>query len=155
LVLQAVLARVGCGNNPGAGRQRLTYNRPHEWRDQGIILAVRLHGETSAIVEVLTREQGRHAGLVRGGRSRSMRPILQPGNQITVNWRARLSEHLGMFQIEADDLTAGLVMEDRTALAGLKAACAIAVMSPPEGEGHPQGPCRLSSPAERIRQFAR
>jgi DNA repair protein RecO (recombination protein O) len=109
-----------------------------EWRDQGIVLAVRPHGETSAIVEVLTAEQGRHAGLVRGARSRSMRPILQPGNQITVNWRARLSEHLGMFQIEADDLTAGMVMEDRTALAGLNSACAIAVMALPEREAHPR-----------------
>jgi DNA repair protein RecO (recombination protein O) len=109
-----------------------------EWSDSGIVLAVRPHGETSAIVEVLTALNGRHAGLVRGGRSRSMRPVLQPGNQIAVTWRARLADHLGMFVIEAENLGAGAVMEDRTALAGLNAACALAVMALPEREAHAQ-----------------
>ncbi|MHA6288718.1 DNA repair protein RecO [Maricaulis sp. CAU 1757] len=107
-----------------------------DWRDTGIILAVRSHGETSAIVEVLTAEHGRHAGLVRGGRSRRMRPVLQPGNQVAVSWRARLEDHLGSFQIEGESLGAGAVMEDRVALAGLNAACALAVMCLPEREAH-------------------
>lgn len=108
-----------------------------EWRDKGIVLTVRPHGETSAIVEILTEAQGRHAGLVKGARSRAMRPILQPGNTVTVTWRARLAEHLGMFQIEADHLGAGAVMDDRVALAGLNSACALAVMALPEREAHP------------------
>lgn len=108
-----------------------------EWRDKGIVLTVRPHGETSAIVEILTESQGRHAGLVKGARSRAMRPILQPGNMVTVTWRARLAEHLGMFQIEADHLGAGAVMDDRVALAGLNSACALAVMALPEREAHP------------------
>lgn len=108
-----------------------------EWRDKGIVLAVRPHGETSAIVEILTESQGRHAGLVKGARSKAMRPILQPGNEVTVAWRARLAEHLGTFQIEADHLGAGAVMEDRAALAGLNSACALAVMALPEREAHP------------------
>ncbi|HKD20553.1 MAG TPA: recombination protein O N-terminal domain-containing protein, partial [Rhizomicrobium sp.] len=61
-----------------------------EWSDDAIVLAVRAHGETSAIVETLTREHGRHAGLVRGGASRRMRAILQPGNTLHAHWRARL-----------------------------------------------------------------
>jgi DNA repair protein RecO (recombination protein O) len=108
-----------------------------EWRDSGIVLSVRPHGETSAIVEILTETQGRHAGLVKGARSRAMRPVLQPGNQVTVTWRARLAEHLGTFQVEADHLGAGAVMDDRAALAGLNAACALAVMALPEREAHP------------------
>jgi DNA repair protein RecO len=50
-----------------------------EWRDEGIILGTRRHGETSAILEVMTRAHGRHLGLVRGGRSRKQQPVLQPG----------------------------------------------------------------------------
>jgi DNA repair protein RecO (recombination protein O) len=107
-----------------------------EWSDSGIILAVRPHGETSAIIEVLTPGQGRHAGLVKGARSRTLRPILQPGNEIRVAWRARLAEHLGQFQVEPDSLGAGVVMEDRTALAGLNAACAMAILALPEREQH-------------------
>lgn len=53
-----------------------------EWRDEGIILGTRKHGETSAILEVMTRAHGRHLGLVRGGRSRKQQPVLQPGNRV-------------------------------------------------------------------------
>ena len=66
-----------------------------DWRDEGILLAVRRHGETSAIIEVFTHEHGRHAGVVRGGTSRRIAPALQPGAQLDVHWRARRAEHLG------------------------------------------------------------
>ncbi len=51
-----------------------------EWRDEGLIVSVRRHGEHSAIVEAMTRQHGRHLGLVRGGRSARMTAALQPGN---------------------------------------------------------------------------
>ncbi|MEN0040089.1 MAG: DNA repair protein RecO [Pseudomonadota bacterium] len=82
-----------------------------EWTDQGIVLGVRKHGETSVVAELMTRERGRHLGLVQGGRSRTMRPVLQPGNRVTATWRARLDEHLGQFKIEADRLRAARLME--------------------------------------------
>ncbi len=107
-----------------------------EWSDTGIILAVRPHGETSAIIDVLTPGQGRHAGLVKGARSRTMRPILQPGNRVQLTWRARLAEHLGHFAVEGEELAAGAVMESRLSLAGLNAACALAVLALPEREVH-------------------
>ena len=80
-----------------------------DWYDEGIILSTRSHGETNAIVEVLTRAHGRHLGLVRGGRSRRQRPALQPGNVVKARWRARLAEHLGKvvlypFAIQAPQL---------------------------------------------------
>lgn len=107
-----------------------------EWTGDGIVLAVRPHGETSAIVDLLTEQQGRHAGLVRGGRSRAARPVLQPGNRVHATWRARLADHLGNFDIEADRLVAGELMEDRLALAGLNAACSMACLALPEREPH-------------------
>src|SRR4051812_49522415 len=64
-----------------------------EWTDEGIVLGVRRHGESSAIVELLTREHGRHLGLVRGGAGKRMRPLLQPGNSVTTVWRARPDQH--------------------------------------------------------------
>ena len=63
------------------------------WNSEGYVLSVRKHGETSAIIDVLTSDYGRHLGLVRGGISRKIRPILQPGTKINVEWSARLSEH--------------------------------------------------------------
>ena len=71
-----------------------------EWRDQGILLSSRTHGETSVIIEVFTPTRGRHAGVVRGGTSRKMTPVLQPGAQLDLTWRARLEDHMGAYQAE-------------------------------------------------------
>lgn len=91
-----------------------------EWRDEGIILGTRKHGETSAILEVMTRQRGRHLGLVRGGRSRKLQPLLQPGNEVEVLWRARLDEHLGTFQVEGRELNAARLFESSIAVYGLQ-----------------------------------
>ncbi len=106
-----------------------------QWRDEGIILGVRGHGETSAIVEALTEAHGRCLGLVRGGRSRRMRPVLQAGNIVSLHWHARLEEHLGHFQLEPVSLHAGFIMDDRLKLAGLSTLTALAQILP-EREPH-------------------
>lgn len=106
-----------------------------EWRDEGVILAVRRHGETSAIAEILTAEHGRCLGLVRGGRSRHQRPVLQPGNLVQVTWRARLEEQLGTYVLDALALKAGAIMDDPFRLAGLSAIVGLAQLLP-EREPH-------------------
>jgi DNA repair protein RecO (recombination protein O) len=106
-----------------------------EWRDEGVILSVRRHGETSAIAEVLTAEHGRCLGLVRGGRSRRQRPVLQPGNLVQATWRARLDEHLGNFTLEALSLRAGAILDEPFRLAGLTTMAGLAQLLP-EREPH-------------------
>lgn len=108
-----------------------------DWRDQGIVLSTRKHGETSVILEVFTPDHGRHAGVVRGGISRKMTPILQPGGQVDVAWRARLEEHIGSFTVEPVRSRA-LALSDRFSLAGLNAVTALLGFSLPEREPHPQ-----------------
>lgn len=95
-----------------------------EWRDEGIILGTRKHGETSVILEVMTRAHGRHLGMVRGGRSRKAQPVLQAGNRVDLIWRARLDEHLGMFQVEALELNAARLFESACAVYGLQTLAA-------------------------------
>ena len=90
-----------------------------EWRDEGIVLGVKRHGETSAIVEVMTRAHGRHLGLVRGGRSTRFQSLLQQGNSLDLVWRARLDEHLGAYAIEPLVLRAGRLIASALALNGL------------------------------------
>jgi len=109
-----------------------------DWTDQGVVIRVRPHGETSAIIELLTPSKGRHAGLVRGGRSRRLRGVLQPGNQVRATWRARLEEHLGYFEIEAAEPFPAHLLDDRLALSGLNAACALLSLAAPEREAHPK-----------------
>ncbi|TCL00481.1 DNA replication and repair protein RecO [Shimia isoporae] len=106
-----------------------------DWRDQGFVLSTRKHGETSVILEVFTPEHGRHAGVVRGGVSRKMTPILQPGHQLDVTWRARLEDHLGSFTVEPVRSRA-TVLSDRMALAGLNAVTALLAFCLPEREVH-------------------
>jgi DNA repair protein RecO (recombination protein O) len=95
-----------------------------EWRDEGIILGTRRHGETSAILEVMTRAHGRHLGIVRGGRSRKQQPVLQAGNRVDLAWRARLDEHLGTFQAEPLELNAARLFESAVAVYGLQTLAA-------------------------------
>ena len=95
-----------------------------EWRDEGIILGTRRHGETSAILEVMTRAHGRHLGLVRGGRSRKQQPVLQPGNRVELQWRARLDEHLGVFQVDAIELNAARLFDRAVSVFGLQTIAA-------------------------------
>lgn len=91
-----------------------------EWQDEGLILGVRKHGETSAIVEAMTAKHGRHMGLVRGGRSSRMRPILQPGNFATLQWRARLEDQLGTYTVEASELLAASLMSSQLGIYGIQ-----------------------------------
>jgi len=107
-----------------------------EWQDEGTLIGSRPHGETSAIIEVFTAQHGRHAGVLRGGASRKVAAMLQPGSQVTVNWRARLDDHLGVFQAEPLRSRAGL-MADRLALAGLNAICAMLRFALPERAAYP------------------
>ena len=109
-----------------------------DWRDQGILLSVRRHGETSAIIDTFTASHGRHAGVVRGGTSRRIAPILQPGAQLDLSWRARLEEHLGSFTVEPLRSRAAAAMSGRLALAGLNAVVSLLSFCLPEREPHPR-----------------
>ncbi len=101
-----------------------------EWTDEGIVLGVRRHGESSAIVELLTRGHGRHLGLVRGGAGSRMRPLLQPGNSVRAVWRARLDEHLGYYQIEGTRLRAAAVLASSHAVYGVTHMASLARLLP-------------------------
>lgn len=107
-----------------------------EWHDEGVLLAVCPRGESSAIIEVFTAQHGRHAGVVRGGASRRLQPILQPGAQLSVRWRARLDGHIGAFVAEPMRSRMG-VLGDRLALGGLSSICALLRVALAEREPHP------------------
>jgi DNA repair protein RecO (recombination protein O) len=109
------------------------------WTDEGIVLGVRRHGEANAILEVMTVEHGRHLGLVRGGSGSRMRPVLQPGNAVRVEWRARLDEHLGHFTVEAVRLRTADLMAAAHAVYGvthLAALCRLLPERDPHAELH-------------------
>ncbi len=107
------------------------------WADDGIFLSGRPHGESSVIADIFTRENGRARGLVKGGRSRRLRPILQTGNGLKVEWRARLDDQLGVYTAELTEATASRVLDDNLSLAGVTALAALLQILP-ERDPHPR-----------------
>jgi DNA repair protein RecO (recombination protein O) len=107
-----------------------------DWSDRAIVLGVRRHGESSVIAEVMTQTRGRHLGMVRNGKSRSMVALLQPGNLVDVTWRARLDEHLGNFSMEPISYRAAQLMESPVGLNGVQALAALLRLLP-ERDPHP------------------
>lgn len=109
-----------------------------EWTDEGFVLSARKHGEQAALLHVMTRDHGRHAGLVLGGLGARYRPALQVGNLLRLQWRARLAEQLGHFQLEIVTPHAALIMDDPLRLLGLSAMAAMLERLLPEREAHPK-----------------
>ncbi|MBV9018838.1 MAG: DNA repair protein RecO [Alphaproteobacteria bacterium] len=105
-----------------------------EWRDTGFVLAARRHGESGLIAELLTREHGRHAGLVRGGQSPRRRALFQPANRIVAHWRGRLPEHLGSLDCELVEAHAVRFLDDPDRLAAVTSAIALLLAALPERE---------------------
>ena len=101
-----------------------------EWSDEAIVLSSRPHGETGVVLELLTRDHGRHAGLVRGGTSRRVKPSLQPGNSVSAVWRARLDEHLGTYAIEGTRLRAAGLLASSHAVYGVTHLASLARLLP-------------------------
>ncbi len=96
-----------------------------DWQDEGIILATRPFGETSLIVDLMTAAHGRHSGLVRGGRSKRLRPLLQPGTSVAAVWQARLEDSLGSYRLEATETRTAALIESAPALFGLELVAAL------------------------------
>lgn len=109
-----------------------------DWRDTGILLSYKRHGEAAAIIEVFTEHHGRHAGVVQGGASRRFAPILQPGAQLSLAWRARLEDHIGTFSAEPIRSRAAGLMADALCLAAFGSVSSLLVQALPEREAHPQ-----------------
>ena len=107
-----------------------------DWSDDAIVLGLRHHGEHSAILDALTREHGRHLGLIRGATSKRLKGALEPGNLLTAHWRGRLDEHLGTFSVELARARAAHFFGDGLKLNVLSAACAVAAATLPEREKH-------------------
>ncbi|WP_273689959.1 DNA repair protein RecO [Ketogulonicigenium vulgare] len=108
-----------------------------DWQDEGILLTTHRHGEAGVIAQVFTQERGKISGLVRGGAGSRMQPVLIPGNQLSLRWRARLDDHLGSLQPELIRSRAGFLMQDRLSLAAGAAVTALLAATMPERVPHP------------------
>lgn len=120
-----------------------------QWIDEGIVLGMRRHGEANAILDLLTREHGRHLGLVRGGAGSRLRPVLQPGNSVSAVWRARLDEHLGNYTVEGLRLRTGVLLAAASAVYAVAHLAELARLLP-ERDPHPAVHAALEAILDRI-----
>lgn len=107
-----------------------------QWQDEGIILSLRKYGEYDAVVDVLTRHHGRHAGMVRGGMGRRKRGDVQVGNFVTLEWRGRLETHLGTYQLELARAYSATLLDSGAKLAVLNSMTSLLTLCLPEREEH-------------------
>jgi len=107
-----------------------------EWRDEGVILSSHKYGEFDAILEILTQDHGRHAGIVKGGMGRRQRGNIQPGNEVCVRWRGRLETHLGTYSIELKSARAVAFLYSPPKLAALNSCCSLLCLAIAENEPH-------------------
>ncbi len=107
------------------------------WVDEGYVLGARRFGETGAVAHLLTREHGRHAGLLRGAFSKRQRGLTEPGNRVTATWQARLDDNLGTYILEMAEANSAELLSAPRRLMGLSAACAVVDGAVPEREPHP------------------
>ncbi len=108
-----------------------------EFESDAFVLSARSHGETGAIVDLLTEDKGRWMAHVAGGASRRMKPFLQAGARVIVQYRARTADQLGSAQLEPVGEGPSSLFDDPLALAGLSAAAAVTQGALPEREPHP------------------
>ena len=108
-----------------------------DFTEDAFVLAARPHGDTGAVVDLLTETHGRRSAYVAGGASRRMKPFLQPGARVVADYRARTSDHLGSARLEPVGEGPSALFEDSMALTGLAAAAAVAQGALPEREPHP------------------
>lgn len=122
-----------------------------QWTDEGIVLGLKRHGETGVILELMTRERGRHLGLVRGGAGTRLRGVLQPGNSLRATWRARLDEQLGYYAVEGLSLRAASFLAAAHAVHGvthLSALCRLLAEREPHAHVHSVLECILDALAD-------
>lgn len=107
-----------------------------QWQDQAIVLRARAHGESGAVLTVLTQAHGRFTGYVRGGQSSKMRGLLQTGNLLDVRWSSRAEDQMGAWQVELESPLSSVLMDDPLKLGAMLSACALCDAALPEREMH-------------------
>lgn len=105
-----------------------------QWRDQGIIINVKPHGEHGGVISLLTAEHGRHAGFAHGVQSSKNRSQYELGTVVDAEWHSKQTDSLGTFKLNAEKSYAVYAMDDPRKLLALQSMCALLHLTLPERE---------------------
>ena len=98
------------------------------WEDTGLLIEIKDHGERDLVIRVFTESHGLCAGLVKGGQNKKQKSILNPGAQLNLVWYARLSDHLGTFQVDVSRSRSILFMGSKSQLYAFNSLCSIILL---------------------------
>lgn len=118
-------------------------------RASAIVCASRPHGETAAIVRLLTEQHGLVAGYVAGGRGRQLRPVLIPGNLVEAELKSRAEGQLPFARLELVE-SRGPWLTEPLAASSIGWATALAAATLPERHAYPALHAALSGLLEAI-----
>ena len=102
------------------------------WQDEGYLLSKKNLGENSIIIETFTLNYGKYSGIVYGGSSKKKKKIFQIGNKIYLNWKCKVDNRIGYFDVELIKPVSPLFFDDKKKTICLLAAAAILKILLPE-----------------------
>jgi len=103
-----------------------------KWHDNGIILSQRSWKDNKIILSILTQDHGRHTGLIQIKEKNKNLSHIQPGNFVETTWNARLSEHLGKWQLDTGFMPWFQIFKDPVRLLALSTVCTMTDFCLPE-----------------------
>ncbi len=107
-----------------------------QWNGRALILSTHKFDEYAAVVRLFSDEHGLYSGVCKSAFRSSQRGVFQAGNLVQASWKARLEEHLGSVNAEIETPYAALAMQNRVALAGVNAMCALVPLAMQERDPH-------------------
>lgn len=107
-----------------------------QWSDDAILLSIGKYGERAGVVCLLSRAHGIYRSISKQAYSKSQRGIFQPGNLVSIEWKARLAEHMGSISTELRQPIAPLLLDDPLALNALNSLCGLLQKTIHEREPH-------------------
>ena len=105
-------------------------------RAPAIVCAARPHGETAVVARLLTEDHGLVAAYVAGGRGRTLRPVLLPGNLVQADLRSRSDTMLPFAALELLQ-SRGPWLGEPLCAAGIDWATALTAAALPERHAYP------------------
>lgn len=107
-----------------------------QFRASAVVCSARPQGETAVVVRLLTQHQGLVAAYVAGGRGRTLRPVLVPGNLVSADLRSRSETMLPFAALELVT-SRGPWLGEPLAAAAIGWATALTAAALPERHAYP------------------
>jgi DNA repair protein RecO (recombination protein O) len=107
--------------------------------DRGVILSIKRHSESSAIIKILSKHHGLCTGYLKGGlNSKKQKTTYQIANLVEFSWKSKNEDGLGVFKIELIKSNLGKIISNNLSLSIVNAAFSVVVENIMDHDPHEQ-----------------